>query len=90
MRYITAAWFIAIYLLAVIGLVSLRRKILSPTWLAAFALIFTLAGIHTLYFSNLRMRAPLVPIFALLAAYGSMWLLRQFDAQVAHRERRPN
>jgi len=90
LRYITAVWFSAIYLLAVIGLVSLRRNILSPTWLAAFALVVTLAGIHTLYFSNLRMRAPLVPIFALLAAYGSMWLLRQFDAQVDHHERRPN
>ena len=33
-----------------------------------------LTAIHTLYWSNLRMRAPLMPVVALAASAGAAWI----------------
>lgn len=44
-------------------------------WTWSAALVITLTVIHTVYWSNMRMRAPIQPVFALLAAAGlSRWL----------------
>lgn len=90
LRWITAAWFSMVYLLAAVGLYSLCRQGFSPAWIAALLLVISLAGIHALYFSNLRMRAPLVTIFALLAAQGGMALLRQFASRPTKYFESPN
>lgn len=39
-------------------------------WLPAVALLVSLVLVHSVYWSNMRMRAPLVPMLSLLAAVG--------------------
>jgi hypothetical protein len=44
-------------------------------WLPAAALLVSLVLVHSVYWSNMRMRAPLVPMLSLLAAVGIQRLL---------------
>ncbi|HZL88487.1 MAG TPA: hypothetical protein VFB96_08965 [Pirellulaceae bacterium] len=76
MRYAVAAWYVAVYLLAAIGIWKLRSKLLAPPWLWGVLLCMVFTGIHTFYWTNLRMRAPLMPFVALVAAYGltAIWV----------------
>ncbi|MEM8910362.1 MAG: hypothetical protein AAGC97_01240 [Planctomycetota bacterium] len=45
-------------------------------WWPAFALVLTLTGVHTAYWSNARMRSPVTPMFAVAAMAG---LVRRYD-----------
>jgi len=74
-RWMVGAWYGLIFLLALIGLAALGRRNFSGPWLAAWLLIIALTGVHFFYWSNMRMRAPLVPILAVLACAGlqAMW-----------------
>lgn len=74
MRYAVAAWYVAVYLLAAIGIWKLRGKLLTPPWLWGVLLCLVYTGIHTFYWTNLRMRAPIMPIVALVAACGFAYL----------------
>jgi hypothetical protein len=38
------------------------RKIFNPQWLPAIALVLGISGVHMVYWSNMRMRAPLIPV----------------------------
>ncbi|MFP6575958.1 MAG: hypothetical protein VB912_12440, partial [Pirellulaceae bacterium] len=67
-RYLIASWYAASYLLALVGLYRLRGQILRRPWLWGLLLVITLTAVHTLFWSNIRMRAPLVPWIALLVA----------------------
>jgi hypothetical protein len=51
------------------GLVLLRREE-WPRWMPPALLIASFTLVHLLYWSNARMRAPLIPAIALLATYG--------------------
>ena len=70
LRYLIASWYAASYLLALVGLYRLRGQILRRPWLWGLLLVITLTAVHTLFWSNIRMRAPLVPWIALLVAAG--------------------
>ncbi len=60
-------WYAAWFLLATLGLSQLLRRRLARKWLPALLLGVTLTGVHAIYWSNMRMRAPVVPTFYLLA-----------------------
>ena len=77
MRYAVAAWYVAVYLLAAVGIWKLRGRLLAPPWLWGVLLCLVFTGIHTFYWTNLRMRAPLMPFVALVAAYGLCELRRR-------------
>jgi hypothetical protein len=63
--------------LFVLGLVSLARSG-DRRWLLALCVILNFTLAHLVYWSNMRMRAPLVPLIALIAARGlSTWLDRR-------------
>jgi 4-amino-4-deoxy-L-arabinose transferase-like glycosyltransferase len=66
LRILTAIWTVPFWLLVVRG--SFRRT--SWTWpnVAAPAAVIALTLVHSIYWTDLRMRAPLVPALALLAA----------------------
>ena len=68
LRYLVASWYLLSYLLALIGLYRLRRSILQQPWLWGLLLVVALSGVHTLFWSNIRMRGPFIPWIALLAA----------------------
>jgi hypothetical protein len=68
LRYATAAWYCGVYLLAAIGIWRLRRRLLQPPWLWGVLLCLAFTAVHTFYWTNLRMRAPLMPFIAIVAA----------------------
>jgi len=63
-----------VFVLAVVGLIRLRRRlhVILP-WLA---LCVALTGVHAVFWANIRMRAPLEPILAILAAAAVTWRRR--------------
>jgi hypothetical protein len=72
LRYGTAMWYCGVYVLAAIGVWRLRWKLLQPPWIWGVLLCLAFTAVHTFYWTNLRMRAPLMPFVALVAGAG-MW-----------------
>ncbi|MCI0357905.1 MAG: hypothetical protein L0211_05375, partial [Planctomycetaceae bacterium] len=68
LRYATAAWYCGVYALAAIGIWRLRWKLFRSPWIWGVLLCLTFTAVHTLYWCNLRMRAPLMPFVALVAS----------------------
>lgn len=64
-----AAFFAVELLAAAIGLWRLRRDEWAVWW-PLVLLVLSFALVHVVYWSNLRMRAPVEPVLALLAARG--------------------
>jgi hypothetical protein len=66
LRTLTAAWTIPLWLALLWGLVA------PQTWawprVTALAMVLALTGVHALFWTDLRMRAPIVPAIALIAA----------------------
>ena len=74
-RYLIACWYLLIYGAAGYGMVRAKddRSLLLVHIGLAGAVAFTL--VHLVYFSNMRMRAPLMPWLCLVAAIGVFQLL---------------
>lgn len=68
LRYATCAWYCGVYALAAVGIWRLRGKLVQPSWLWGVLLCLAFTAVHTFYWTNLRMRAPLMPVVALVAA----------------------
>jgi len=67
--WLVGLFYLALYLAAAYGFfVGLRANRHRAGWLAGIALIVTLTTVHLFYWSNARMRAPLVPVLAVAAA----------------------
>ncbi len=75
LRYGAGVWNLAVLLLVAGGAAGIRRDLLRTPWLWGVLLCLALTVVHLFFWTNLRMRAPLVPFFALLAARGgaSAW-----------------
>ena len=71
LRYATCAWYLGVYAAALAGAWQLRKKLLRSPWIWGVLLCLVFTGVHTLYWSNLRMRAPLMPFVAIVAAVGA-------------------
>lgn len=80
LRYVSAAWYCAVYGLALAGLLQLRGNVLRSPWVFGVALCCTFTAVHTLYWCNLRMRAPLMPIVAVVAGVGAVELTKQIGS----------
>jgi hypothetical protein len=68
MRYGTCAWYLGVGALAAVGVWKLRWKLVQPPWLYGVLLCLAFTAVHSFYWTNLRMRAPLMPFVALVAA----------------------
>ncbi|HEY2410842.1 MAG TPA: hypothetical protein VGI40_01285 [Pirellulaceae bacterium] len=68
LRYATCMWYCGVYLLAAIGVWRLRWKLFASPWIWGVLLCIAFTAVHTFYWTNLRMRAPLIPLIALVAA----------------------
>lgn len=66
-RYTIAAWYVAQYAAVVVGLWRLAGRALSLPWVWAILLILCFAGVHLLYWSDMRMRSAAAPALALVA-----------------------
>lgn len=73
-----AGYYVLFYGAVAIGLWRLGREALSSRWWPIWTLAITLSLVHAVYWSNMRMRAPIIPGLAVLAV--AAW---------AHRPPRP-
>jgi 4-amino-4-deoxy-L-arabinose transferase-like glycosyltransferase len=74
LRFAVGAWYGAVFILAVLGIWSLGPALGRPPWLWTLVLCACFSGVHLMYWSDMRMRGPLVPIVALVATRGaSRW-----------------
>jgi hypothetical protein len=72
LRYAVAGWYCGVYLLAAVGIWRLRWQFIKPPWVWGVLLCVAFTGVHAFYWSNLRMRAPLMPFVAVVAA-ATLW-----------------
>lgn len=70
LRSLTGAWYAAWTLLALAGLVALGHRLLRLPWAWGMALCLTFTAVHLFYWTDFRMRAPLLPVVYLLAVVG--------------------
>lgn len=54
--------------LVLLGIWKLGKALFAPRWAASIALWAAIASVHTVYWTDMRMRAPVVPILSILAA----------------------
>jgi len=69
LRWAIGAFYTLITAGMLLGLVRLRRSEWRRWW-PIVVLIVSFTAVHLLYWSNMRMRAPLIPVIALLAVRG--------------------
>jgi Gpi18-like mannosyltransferase len=72
-RYTCIVWTLPFWVLAATGLFSRQCK--SLPGLAALAVIAGLAGVHLIYWTDIRMRAPIIPALAIVA--GQSWFVSE-------------
>lgn len=70
-RYAVGLWYVLVFLFAAIGVFSLGRRLLRTPWAWGLLLCLSFTAVHTFYWSNLRMRAPLMPVVCMAAALGA-------------------
>lgn len=68
LRYATCIWYCGVFALAAVGIWQLRWQILQPPWVWGVLLCLVFTAVHTFYWTNMRMRAPLMPFIALVSA----------------------
>lgn len=66
-RWVLGGCYSAVFLALLTGLVRIRRDE-WPLWWTLPVLLVSFSAVHSLYWADMRMRAPLVPAIALLAA----------------------
>ena len=66
--FAVAGFYTVTMTLVLIGIWRLGRTIFAPRWAASIALWVAIASVHTVYWTDMRMRAPAVPILSILAA----------------------
>ncbi len=81
LRYATGAWYCGVYALAAVGIWRLRWRLVRAPWVWGVLLCLTFTAVHTLYWCNLRMRAPLMPFVALVAGAGLATLKPEAQAK---------
>ncbi len=71
-------WYVLLFALAIAGLWQLRkdRLLWQTPWVFGLLLALTFMAVHAVYWTDMRMRAPVMPFVCLAAAAGaySMWL----------------
>ncbi len=74
-----------IYVLGGIGLWRLGRRVTTSPWWSIWMLALTLSAVHTIYWSNLRMRSPVTCGIAILAAAAFKARGDRTETQDSHR-----
>lgn len=76
-RLSIAVFYLVEFALALLGILYLRRRLFRAPWIWGLSLVACFAAVHLFYWTDMRMRAPLVPVIALLAAAGANALPRR-------------
>jgi hypothetical protein len=77
LRWSVAAWYGVLYLLVLAAARARPRKLFSWPWQWGILLCIAFTAVHTFYWSDMRMRAPLLPFVALVATLGALQLVNR-------------
>lgn len=77
-RYLVGAWYVALFACAAAGTWLLGRQLGEFPWRWGVSLTILLTGMHAIYWSDIRMRAPLAPFLCVLAAKALELSLRRW------------
>jgi hypothetical protein len=67
-RYAVAVWYLMEFALAIVGFWQIGFRCFSFPWLCGLLLIGCLMFSHAVYWTDMRMRAPAMPVVAIFAA----------------------
>ena len=67
-RIVISIYYLGIYLAAIFGLFKRLKTVNWRAYWPAISLVISLSVVHTFYWSNMRMRAPALPLIAIFAA----------------------
>jgi hypothetical protein len=82
LRYAVAIFYTLELALAAVGAWTLGRRLFRSPWIWGTLLLLSFTTVHALYWTDMRMRAPLVGVVVLLAAQGVLVLAsRRPDAK---------
>lgn len=72
-------WYALVFALAIVGLWQRRqdRLLWQTPWLFGLLLVLVFMAVHTFYWTDMRMRAPVTPFLCLLAVAGVQTLRRR-------------
>ncbi|HWB09611.1 MAG TPA: glycosyltransferase family 39 protein [Pirellulales bacterium] len=70
-RYAIGVWYFVLFGLALFAVSTGEVRLTAPPWLFATTLATSFTLAHLVYWTDLRMRSPLVPAIGLLAAAGA-------------------
>jgi 4-amino-4-deoxy-L-arabinose transferase-like glycosyltransferase len=76
-RLAVGLWYGAVFLLAILGVFARRRELAASPWLWSLLLCLAFTLVHAAYWTDMRMRTPLMPVIALAAASGAQWARRK-------------
>ncbi len=79
MRYAVGIFYAFELALAALGAWFLGRKLLQAPWIWGTLLLASYTLVHAVYWTDMRMRAPLVPVIALLVAVAVSRLVAKRD-----------
>ncbi len=86
-RWLTLAWTLPLWIALAIG--AMRREFWSWPMISAPMAVIGLTLVHALFWTDLRMRAPIVPAIAIIAA-GAAWPSRRRSARESPGESPPS
>ena len=84
-RVAVGGWYAVGTLLALGGIWRLGRGLVQPPWAWGTILVLSVTAVHLVYWTNMRMRAPLIPQVALLAGLGVVAVGRWLYRKLLHR-----
>ena len=73
-RWAVGVWYFVQFLFILVAILALRQKVLAAPWLWAVLLAISLTAVHCIYWTDMRMRAPMIPMLAVAAAWGFVWI----------------
>jgi hypothetical protein len=74
-RLVSALWTVPFWMLAVLG--GIGKKSWKWPNLAVISSIAGLSAVHSVYWTDIRMRAPIVPAVAILGSLGMSYVVGQ-------------
>lgn len=70
LRLAIGSWYVGAYAFAAIGLFAVRRRLASSDFAPALLMLIAFVAVHAVYWTDVRMRAPILPIVFVFAAIG--------------------
>ena len=61
-----------VFLLVLFAAFCLKQQLLHSPWHWAVSLAIALTAVHSVYWTDMRMRAPIIPMLCVAAAWGAV------------------